>query len=228
MSKIEELMKDAAAKEAIEAYAEEKAQGLKDKNGELLGEVKDLKGKLKKAGEAHTDLQSKLDDAQEQLQKGNKDSQAQIDAATKPLKRDLEKAMAAAQDAQGRLHKLMIQRDLGSALQKAKIAPAMQAAVRALIEQEHKVEVTDQDGQTSVVIDGKPAEAFVSAWAGTDTGKNFIAASGNGGGGAQGAGGGPRGNAGEKTLTRAEFDALPQADRTAKMAEGFKVVEAST
>lgn len=222
--KLDEALKDADLKAEIEEYAEEKAKGLKDKNSELLGEVKDLKGKVKKASETQTELQQKLDDAEESLGQQNKDVQAQIDQATKPFKRDLEKAQQNAADATGRLSKLTIAREMSSALTKAKIAGPMQDAVRALIQADHKVEVVDKDGNQVVQIDGKDASAFVTEWAGTDTGKNFIAASGNGGGGAQGAGSGGT-SGGKQKMLRTDFEALSPVEQGAAV-KSHQIVDA--
>lgn len=215
--------KDAELMAEVDAYAEEKAQGLKTKNTELLGEIREVKAKLSKANEHSEELQAQLDKVEADAAKGKGDVQSQIDQALKPLNKKLEQITAERDGATARLNKLTKQRVLDDALTKAKISPSMQAAVRALIDTDHQVVVADKDGQATVTIDGKAPDDFVKEWVGTETGKNFVAASGNRGGAAPGANTDTKG--GGKTWTRTEFNAADQATRAARAKDGFKVVD---
>lgn len=69
--------------------------------------------------------------------------------------------------------------------------------------------------------DGKTIAGSVDEFFSTDLGKRFLV-NGNTGGGADGG----RGASGSgKTLTRAEFDALPAREKAEKMRDGYKVTE---
>lgn len=65
-------------------------------------------------------------------------------------------------------------------------------------------------------------ETIVNGYAHRDS---ILKGTGNSGSGTEHGNGG--GNGGPKTITRAQFDGMDQADRAAKMKEGFKVVDAA-
>jgi hypothetical protein len=79
------------------------------------------------------------------------------------------------------------------------------------------------EGETRIAKLGDKALAdAVKEWASGDEGKHFVAAPANGGGGAPGSGGA---SGGGKTINRAQFDALSQAERASFAKDGGKVVE---
>jgi hypothetical protein len=91
-----------------------------------------------------------------------------------------------------RYENLVIDRGLDTALDAARISPALKKAATALIRAEHAIDLDDSGGAT---VDGKPLADFVSAWAQSDSGKAFVP-NGNSGGGAGGSGGGSGGGGG--------------------------------
>lgn len=70
-------------------------------------------------------------------------------------------------------------------------------------------ELADFDEALEILVDGSPFKSSI------------LKGSGGGGGGAENKGGG---DAASKTISRPDFDALSQADRAAKVKDGFKVV----
>jgi len=90
---------------------------------------------------------------------------------------------------------------------------------KALIERHVKIE-SDGDNRVAKVGD-KALKDYVTEWAGSDIGKNYVAAPANSGGGGQGGGGKPA----AKTMARASFDGLGTTEQAAFMQSGGSLTD---
>ena len=163
----------------IEAMIDEAVTGLKTKN-------MDLAARLEKARAGKT---IDPDDYKELEARANK-AEDELKAATKALKSatgDLEITRKAHESESEFTKRLLVDNGLVDALTKAGVTnPVNLKAAKAMLKD-----------QVSLVIDGESRKAMIgdkdlttaiTAWAGGDEGKHFIAAPSNSGGGAQGSG----------------------------------------
>lgn len=235
--KYKKLVEEGKEEEANKLLADHMAadvKGLKDKNEELLGKLKDAKT-------GQDELSKRLDAIEEKknaalaakatkagdwdtLKKQLEDSHAKVieskDLEIKALTGDKEKLT-------GQLHNHVVNTGLKDQLVKAKVRPELMEAATALITAKFKGEVGDNDGNPFAKFDGKAVDQFVTDWSQTDEGKNFVSADSNSGGGANGANGTGQGagNTGKKTMSREEFSALSPADKSKASVEGVQLVD---
>jgi len=234
--KYKKLVEEGKQEEADKLLADHTAaevKGLKDKNEELLGKLKDSKSTT-------DDLSKRLDTIEEEK------NQALKDKATKSgdwetLKKQLEEGHAKQLESKdleikaltgdkeklnGQLESHVIGEGLTQALVKAKVAAPLMDAAKALIKSSFKGEIGDNDGSPFAKFDGKAVDQFVTDWSQTEQGKHFVSADSNSGGGSNGANGTGQGagNTGKKTMTRDEFSALSPADKTKASVEGVQLV----
>lgn len=199
-------------KEAIKAAVEEATSGLIKKRDELLGEVK----KLRKNSEIDPEEFNRLREENEELQ--GKVTEAQ--KAAKKASDDAQKAIKQAEAESSAVSKLLVDNGLTESLTKAGVKPEYLKAAKAMFA--NQVQVV-QDGESRVAkVGDKALSDFVTSWAQGDEGKHFVAAPANSGGGSQGS---KPGAAGAKTVKRAEFDAMDQAERLGFAKEGGKVID---
>jgi hypothetical protein len=197
-------------KAKIDEAIESATGGLVKKNQELLAELKEArKGRTIDPAELDK-LQTKIDALE-----------ADLSAAAK-AKKDAEKVVKQAQDAlaseTGFTQKLLLDNGLTEALVKAGVATQFLPAVKAMLGTQAKV-IVDGDARKAVIGDKELTE-FVASWASTDEGKHYIAAPGNGGGGASGGAGN---GSGAKVWTREKFEASSQFERSEFAKAGGKV-----
>lgn len=200
--------------EAIEAAVSAAVDGLKSKNSELLG-------KLKKAQQGQSidpaDLQA-VEEERDALRAQLKDASKQVKQATKAA----EDAAKRADDAEGFGKKLLVDNGLNEALAKAGVTnPVHQKAAKAMLAAQ--VQIAEENGTKVAVMGDKPLADAIAAWAGSDEGKYFVAATATAGDGAQGS---HRVNTNPKSVTRAEFNAMNPADQSAHCINGGVVVDA--
>lgn len=128
---------------------------------------------------------------------------------------------------QSSLERRLIDADATAAIADAKGVPALllphvRAAVRVVEEDgEFRVQVVDAHGNPRVDGKGEPLSIkdLVSEMRQSDVFGRAFEPTGTSGGGAS------QGHAnGSKTITQAQFDALPPKDRAKRMAEGYRVV----
>jgi hypothetical protein len=100
----------------------------------------------------------------------------------------------------------------------------MDAAIE-LIKARYEAEVAVNDGKPFAKIDGKPVNEFMSDWAQSETGKHFVRADVNSGGGSNGANGKGEAGSGQETITRSDFDALNPVAKAEAMKAGKRVVD---
>lgn len=199
-------------KAKIDEAIESATSGLAKKNQELLGELKEArKGRAIDPAELDR-LQSKIDAMEVDLSNAAKAS------------KEKDKALKLAQDAlaseSGFTQKLLLDNGLTDALVKAGVANQFLPAVKAMLGTQAKV-IVDGDSRKAVIGDKELSE-FVSAWATTDEGKQFISAPSNGGGGASGGAGG---GSNAKVWTRERFDAASHYERAEFAKAGGKVAD---
>jgi hypothetical protein len=203
---------DAAVKAATDKI-QESIDKLEAKNTELVGDLR----KARKAGEIKPeDLHAAEDRADK--------AEAALNEANKQLKTvtsERDKAVKSLETEQGAARSYALDAEIGNAIAAGGIVPALVPAFTAMVKQNAKAELVD--GKYNVLIGDKPAKDYVAAFLGTEEGKAFKAAPVNGGGGAPGSG---DQKGATKQVTRAEFDAMPPADKVTFGKEGGKVVDA--
>jgi len=158
------------------AKLKDSQEALAAKNRELLTEVKTFKAKAKGAeidpGEFEQ-LKFELEEARNSLVKTEKASKAEI-----------EKLQGSLKNKDQALKTYLLDGGLSDALAKAGVKPEYMDAARALLRQQAAIK---EDGENYLAVMGdKPIFDAVKEWASSDTGKHFVAASANSGGGSQG------------------------------------------
>lgn len=192
--------------------------GLEAKNTELLDEVKKIKAELRKTQEINpADL--------ERLEAENDKLKADLAAAQKQAKdatTAAEKATKALEAESGFTSKLLIQDGLKSALLAAGVKDEDFLDTLTAKFSNGATVAIEGDARKAMIGDKSVAD-FVKEWAGTDAGKKFVSAPVNSGGGAGGGSGGGTG----KTVDRATFDGMSQAERMTFTKEGGRIAEAA-
>lgn len=154
----------------------ESNEALVSKKNELLSEVKKYKTAARGAEISITDyeeLKSQLEETKSALSKAEKTYKAEIEKLTKNLG-----------EKDGALQKYLIDGGLTDALAKAGVAPQFMDAAKALLRQQAAIKADDSGLQA--VLGDKPMMDAIKEWAASDTGKHFVAAPRNSGGGAAG------------------------------------------
>lgn len=208
---IDKAVKDAvaAAKTELQEGFDAETQGLKDKNRELLGKLREASGvKPEDLQAAEADRDKALADLAE--------AQKQVKALT--TERD--KAVKSLENEQAAARSYALEAELSGAISEGNVVPSLAPAFRAMMAQQARAELVD--GKYAVTVGDKPAREAIKAFLDSDDGKAFRAAPINGGGGAPGSQGSQGGG---KTATRAEFDAMPAAAKVEFGKEGGKVVD---
>lgn len=192
---VQKLIDEALAEQTTEH--EEATEGLKNKNTELLRDLRKAKAAQPK-GESDPAEVTRLE---EQLEE-NKKLLAEANKALKKTQKELEENTAALGAESAFASELLINTNLSAALAEHKVAPQFLEATSAFLKSQ--VSIKNENGQRSVVAGDKSLGDFVKSWAESDKGKAFIAAPGNNGSGATGGQG--SGNNGGKQMTRSDYD----------------------
>jgi uncharacterized membrane-anchored protein YjiN (DUF445 family) len=198
---VAKAIKDAVAKEV---------EGLKAKNSELLGKLNEAKGYSEKLGEAEI----KLKEIEEERLRAS-ESWTELEARLRNEAAEKEAALKAERE---NLTSTIVEKEVVSSLAKANVAPHFMDAAMALL----KTQVKYADGK--VVVGDKALPDYVSEWAASDTGKHFVAAPANKGGGAPGG----SGSGTAKTINRSEFEKMATSNPQGVgkfFADGGKVVD---
>lgn len=196
----------AAIKTAISEAVEAATEPLVAKNKELLGELK----KARKNSEIDPEEFNSLREEKEALE--GKLSEAV--KANKTALQEAEKYKKLHESESGFTSKLLVDNGLMAELTAAGVKKELLDGAKALIERQVKVE---QDGENRVAkVGDKTLKDFVTVWAGSDIGKNYVAAPANSGGGGKGGGGKPA----QKTMPRASFDSLGTTEQSIFMNSG--------
>jgi signal recognition particle GTPase len=195
-------------KKAVDEAVEKATKGLKEKNTELLGDLKKEK-----------DARKELDEAKRIAEEEAANKSGDVEKIKKQLedkhKRDLETISEKANKAESRLNQVLIDNGLTEALIKAKIAPQFLEMAKDHIKARNTPEIGEVDGNPTAFIGGKAIDAFITEWSQGDNGKHFIAAPANGGGGSNGS------NSQGKAQTGNADMGGDKAARTAAIAQKF-------
>jgi hypothetical protein len=201
---------DTMIAKAVET-AEAKAEATAAKNKELLGELKKARKNSEIDPEEHQRALDQVDELQSKLGEATK--------ATKAALTDAEKYKKLHESESGFTSKLLVDNGLMAELTAAGVKKELLDGAKALIERQVKIE---QDGENRVAkVGDKILKDFVTEWAGSDIGKNYVAAQANSGGGSQGGGG----KAATKTMPRASFDGLGKTEQAAFMQTGGSLTD---
>lgn len=220
MKAFKAALKDTDGKSIIDEIVEKAKEGLISKRDELLSQLKEEK-------ESKAKLSKRVDAIEEAKAKAEEDAinkSGDVEKITANLKEKHASEMKAKNEELaglgGKLNTHIVGKGLTEALVKANVTPALIGAAKALIETEFTGEVGDNDGTPFAKFDGKSVDQFVTDWASSETGKNFVSAKSNSGGSSNGANG--QGNAnGGKTMPKSEFDQLsPVGKRDFSVAGG--------
>lgn len=198
-------------KAAIDAAVAEATEGLRNKNTELLGKLKKAQQGAAIDPAEYAALEAERDDLRGKLQAADK--------ATKKLTADLEAATKRAADVDSAYSNSLRDAALTEALTKAGVTPALLKAAKALLGPQ--ATVADENGTRVVKAGDKALGDFITEWASSDEGKHFVVAPHTSGSGAQGSG---RVSTG-KTMSHADFNALPATERARRMADGYTLTD---
>jgi hypothetical protein len=194
----------------VEAKVNEATSRLKSKNEELIGE-------LRKAREGKVDA-----DKVERLERDLEESRTKLDEATKAKTKAEKDAKAFSDRAEAnekRANALSVSTALAQHMAENKIAPQFHEAVQAMFGPKATFKV--ENGVETVMVGDKSLGDAIKEFAGSDTGKFYVANGNNAGGGAQG-GGADRGS---KTLSRQGFDALAPEGRMEFVKSGGTITD---
>lgn len=162
--------------------------------------IKSMKKKLADVEQIDPDEYRRL---QEQIQELSTGKSNDADAARKQLEQryqaDLEKERKERESAKRELRDLVVETQLSSHLAAVNVAGPYMDAVKALFRSQ--VQVIEDENDRQVVIGSKPLADHIAEWAKSDSGKAFVAAPQNSGGGA-----GPRGTSGGGAAIRSKSD----------------------
>ncbi|HEX4918054.1 MAG TPA: hypothetical protein VFV43_09180 [Limnobacter sp.] len=120
----------------------------------------------------------------EQLKSDLEETKSALSKAEKTYKAEIEKLTKNLGEKDGALQKYLIDGGLTDALAKAGVAPQFMDAAKALLRQQAAIKADDSGLQA--VLGDKPMMDAIKEWAASDTGKHFVAAPRNSGGGAAG------------------------------------------
>ncbi len=126
--------------------------------------------------EEHAALQTKVEELSNELSKATGNSKKEIDKLTAQL-----------QEKDGALNTYLIEAGLTDALAKSGVKPEFMDASKALLKAQAVIKA--ENGQHQALIGEKPLADAIKEWAVSETGKHFVAAPANSGGGSQGGGG---------------------------------------
>jgi hypothetical protein len=172
--------------EQLQEEIEKATKGLKEKNAELLSDNKKLKDEKKDLAKTAEDLKAEKDEAEQAAAAKSGDIEKLTKSLEAKFQKQIDEALNGKKQSEERLNQILIDKGLTDELIKIKVAPQFLDAAAALIKSKNKVEVSEVDGIPSAVIGGKVIGDFLKEWSQGDNGKNFVQASANGGGGAQG------------------------------------------
>lgn len=196
---------------AIKAAIEEAVTGLKNKNTELLGELKKARKDSAIDPEDYNRLKEEHSATQDKL--------AEVTKLFKAEQTNVEKIKKAYETEIGFTSQLLIDNGLNDALSSVNVKPELAKAAKALFKSNAAIKA-DGDARVPVIGDKSIADA-IKEWSATDEGKHFILAPVNSGGGATGGGHG----AGKNQVTRTHFDSMGHQDRATFAKSGGVVID---
>lgn len=190
----------AEGKAELQKLIDAETKGLKTKNDELLGKVKKQGDDMKGIQEQLDELKAANEAAEEEAAKKSGDVSKITEALEAKHKKERDALKAELDKLADERRSDKIDGALNAALAKAGVAPQYIESAFDNIKARNKAELIEVDGKTVAQIGGKEITEFVTAWAQGDSGKHFVAAPANGGGGAKGAGGGGKAYTGKADM----------------------------
>lgn len=204
LEKLKEFLKTDDGKAFISEYTEDEVKGLKAKNEKLLATNKKLKEEKEEVETKLSEIDLERDDADNDKIKKSGDLEAlekRLVARFEKEKKDLLDKNSVYNEI---INKKTVEDGLTNALIANNVAKQHIPAVKALLKSSAKIETVIEDGDSVARIDGKDLNEYVKDWALGDTGKIYIAADLNNGGGAQGSNGGSKGTVDVSKLSAKE------------------------
>ena len=198
----------AAIKAAQDAHNAE-LEALRRKNEELIGETKAEREKRRQieAAKAEADAAAEAAAAKRAAEAGDVEAmKAQWEAKAK---RERDELAAAKAESDSRYSRLVVDGGIRDAMAKAGVAPSLAKGAALAFRDGRKIEISDD----MPMVDGVPLSAAVEAWAGSDEGSPYKAASFSSGGHAPG--GSKSGGQGLSGMSEAERMALATKDPAA-------------
>jgi hypothetical protein len=188
----------------------EAVEGLKKKNTDLLAKIAKVKST---DPEDVARLERELSEATEKLEtetKAHKEAQKQLTKVSKNLETESTFTKT-----------LLVDNGLTEALVKANVSKHLLEGAKALISP--KVQIVTEGDKRVVKIGDEALGDYVTKWAQGDQGKAYVAAPSNNGGNANG--GQANGSGTGKSVTRAVWDGMDHAARTAHSKENGTVTD---
>ena len=204
---------DLNAPEVQEAVKTAVAEAVKAATEALAGKNKELIDELKKARKDQAIDPAVVDKLEAQVDSLKNELNAATTLA-KTANANAEKMTKQLESETNFTQKLLVDNGLSDVLVKAGVSnPAHLKAVKSMLANQVKI-VTEGDQRVAKVGD-KALDIFVSDWAKSEEGKNFVTAPNNSGGG----GGGGKKSVEGKTMSRTAFDALDPLAQSSAMKE---------
>ena len=190
---LKELLKTDEGKAEVQKLIDDAVTGatggLRDKNNALINEVKTEREKRREAQSIVDQIKAEKDAVNEAAALKSGDFESIKKAILEKHQTELSALNERLTSKDGQLKSLLIDDGLHTALSKAGVSGAYLDGASALIKSKHKAEVIDDNGRLLASFDGQAVNDFVAEWTGSDTGKHYVTALVNGGGGSNGASG---------------------------------------
>lgn len=158
--------------QAIKDAVDKEVQGLKAKNSELLAKVS--------SGKATAEELAKAQEALKEIEDAKLKDEANWQELEGRLRAEMNEKESVLKSTNESLTNTIIGERLTSELLAAGVAPHFLEAVKAMLRSQVALE------ENKAVAEGQPLNEYIKAWAESDTGKHFVAAPDNSGGGAPG------------------------------------------
>lgn len=205
---------EAAVKAATEKF-QESINKLEEKNQELIGENRKLKRGAEIKPEDLEAAEGRADKAEARVK--------ELEGSVKTLTKERDTAVKSLETEQKFTHQLLVQDGLKTELIKNGVKDEDYIdTLTAKFAGQAKI-VTEGDAR-KVMLGDKALSDAIKEFAGSDSGKKFVTAAQNSGGGAPG---GKTGAQAGKTVTREQFNAMDPAGQMSFAKEGGTVVDAA-
>jgi hypothetical protein len=224
IEEIKSFFEQDEGKEFINSIVEKETLGLKNKRDELLGSLKQEKENSKKIFQDLENLRKEKD----QIEMEKLTKEGDIDKIKQELYKkhssELEDLSSQRDQLKTKLHTHVVEQNLTAALVKNGVAAPLLDGAKALLQSKYSTEISEDNNVLVPKIDGINVDEFIAQWSQGDTGKHFISAAKNNGGGSNGANSGGKAEGGI-TIERSTFNEMSQADRRSFFQKGGKLID---
>ena len=178
-------------KKWLQSQIDESIEGLQTKNSELIGKNKKLKEERDNYLSENSTLTEKVEELEDMKIKKTDDVKAEVEKVTVKFKKEIEALTGERDAATSRLNKSLIDNGLKDALIAANVDKDHMPLVTAFLKTNNKIDISvDEEDNPRAIIGDKPISDFVTEWANSDSGKKYVVAKDNSGGGANNRSGG--------------------------------------